>query len=195
MSVLVDEALERAGLAHIGEARRAGDLARVRAAADDLAKADLLALGALADRVRSEEVGDVVRVYANAAGDLGADVVMVAAQADGLSLLRAVAIARITGPRAARVRVDWTACGMELAQVAIGFGANELVGRIANKRGLELADDAMATSAKKSKALPAQLVKKRELAGIIRRSGRVPELIDAAGRVEAFEETAMAGEA
>jgi 2-iminoacetate synthase ThiH len=134
-------------------------------------------------------------VYANAAGDLGADVVMVAAQADGLSLLRAVAIARITGPRAARVRVDWTACGMELAQVAIGFGANELVGRIANKRGLELADDAMATSAKKSKALPAQLVKKRELAGIIRRSGRVPELIDAAGRVEAFEETAMAGEA
>ena len=34
----------------------------------------------------------------------------------------------ITGPRGARVRVDWTRCGLELAQVALGFGADELVG-------------------------------------------------------------------
>jgi len=184
MSALVDKAIAAAGLDAIGEARRAGDLAQVRAASAQLKGADLLALGALADRVRSEEVGDVVRVYANVPPAEGAEVVVVPPQTDGLSFLRAVAIARITGPRAARVRVDWTACGLEIAQVALGFGASELVGRIANKRGLALADDAMATSAKKSQALPAQLVKKRELAAIIRRSGRVPEMIDAGGRVE-----------
>jgi 2-iminoacetate synthase ThiH len=195
MSAIVDKAIASAGLAAVGEARRAGDLASVRAARTELHAADLLALGALADRVRDEEVGDVVRVYANSTVDEADDVVHVAKEADGLSFLRAVAVARITGPRAARVRVDWTACGMELAQVALGFGASELVGRIANKRGLLLADDAMATSAKKSQALPAQLVKKRELAGFIRRSGRRAEFIDDAGRIEAFEETAaMAGE-
>ncbi len=193
MSALVDKALAGSGLTAVGESRRAGDLAKVRASVDELRNADLLALGALADRVRDEEVGDVVRVYANAPVDVADDVVHVEKQADGLSFLRAVAVARITGPRAARVRVDWTSCGLELAQVALGFGASELVGRIANKRGLVLADDAMATSAKKSQALPAQLVKKRELAGFIRRSGRRAEFVDAAGNVstlEAGEETA-----
>ncbi len=194
MSALVDKALAAAGLFTVGESRRAGDLAKVRASANELRSADLLALGALADRVREEEVGDVVRVYANAPADDADDVVHVAKADDGLSFLRAVAVARITGPRAARVRVDWTACGLELAQVALGFGASELVGRIANKRGLLLADDAMATSAKKSQALPAQLVKKRELAGFIRRSGRRAEFVDAAGRVETLEETPMMAE-
>jgi 2-iminoacetate synthase ThiH len=192
MSALVDKAIAVAGLDAIGDARRAGDLDRVRAAGAELRGADLLALGALADRVRAEEAGDVVRVYANAPPRDGADVVVVAPQADGLAFLREVAVARITGPRAARVRVDWTAVGIEIAQVALGFGASELVGRIANKRGLALADDAMATSAKKSQALSAQLVKKREIAAFIRRSGRVPELIDSTGRVESVE--AHAGE-
>jgi 2-iminoacetate synthase ThiH len=192
MSALVEKAIAAAGLDAIGEARRAGDFERVRDAAGTLRTADLLALGALADRVRAEEAGDVVRVYANAPPRDGTDVVAVAPQADGLAFLREVAVARITGPRAARVRVDWTLAGIEIAQVALGFGASELVGRIANKRGLVLAEDAMATSAKKSQALPAQLVKKREIAALIRRSGRIPELIDSAGRVESIEPHAEA---
>jgi 2-iminoacetate synthase ThiH len=173
---LVDRALAEAGLTDIAHARRSGDLASVRAEIPRLEAADLLALGALADRVRSDEVGDVVRVYANAVPDDAADVVHFQ-RAEGLALLRQVAIARITGPRAARVRVDWTAIGLELAQVALGFGASELVGTIASKRGLPLAPDAMTGVAKRSEMQPAQVVKKREIAGFIERSGRRPVFV------------------
>ena len=62
-SVLVNEAITRAGLSDLARARKAGDLEGVRRAAGVLRGADLLALGALADEVRSDEVGDVVHVY------------------------------------------------------------------------------------------------------------------------------------
>ena len=184
---IVDRALALAGLDAVASARRAGDLASVRAELARLETADLLALGALADRVRSDEVGDVVRVYANATPEGAADVVHVE-HAEGLALLRQVAIARITGPRAARVRVDWTAIGLELAQVALGFGASELVGTIASKRGLPLAADAMSGVAKRSQMQPAQLVKKREIAGFIERSGRTPVFVGEGGALERLDE-------
>ncbi len=82
-----------------------------------------------------------------------------------------VAIARIVGPRAADVRVDWSEIGIELAQVALGFGANELVGPIANKRGLAIADDAT-KKVKGEGMVSLQAMKQRELAGLVRRSGR-----------------------
>jgi hypothetical protein len=178
VSALVDRALEAAGLAGVLAARRAGatdesHLARLRSA-------DLLALGALADRVRAEEVGDEVRIYLGDPDDDERVVVVPAAGTDptGLELLREVAIARVTGPRAARVRVDFVRCGLELAQVTLGFGANELLGRVASKRGLPLAEGALLGVGKRSALLPAEIVKRRELAGFVERAGRSPRFVE-----------------
>jgi len=175
MSALIEGAIDRAGLSDVLEARRAGPVdptvvARLRGA-------DLLALGALADRVRAEEVGDDVAIFTGPTGD-DAGVVVIPGEGrelTGLELLREVAVARVTGPRGLRVRVDWTRCGLELAQVALGFGASELAGRIANKRGLPMAEDEkLGVVGKKSRLEAADTVKRRELDGFVRRAGRTP---------------------
>jgi len=122
----------------------------------------------------------VVRVYANVRPDLSDRAVEVhrtaAGEGAGIAFLRAVAVARITGPRAAEVRVDWSEVGIELAQVALGFGASELVGPIANKRGLAIADDAT-KKVKGEGMVSLQAMKQRELAGLVRRSGRTVAII------------------
>jgi hypothetical protein len=179
VSVLVDRALDAAGLTHVLSARRAGREIDVRAAG--LRDADLLALGALADRIRAEEAGNEVRIYLCEPPDDDERVVVVpdeASDVTGLELLREVAIARISGPRCARVRVDWARCGLELAQVALGFGADELVGRVVNKRGLPLADGELLGVGKRSALLPAEVVKRNELAGFVVRAGRSPLFVD-----------------
>ena len=188
MSSLVVDAIARAGLADVAFARNTGDLERVRAQRDALSKADLLALGALADRVRQDEVGDVVRIFTNVKPDDGDDVVDMHAGgpdqtgrgAVGIEFLRAVAVARITGPRAAKVRVDWSKTGLELAQVALGFGASELVGPIASKRGLLIADDAQ-KKVKGEGMVSLQSMKQREIAALVRRSGRRAVIVSARG--------------
>jgi 2-iminoacetate synthase ThiH len=174
MSALVDGAIGRAGLAPVLEARRAGALNAEQV--EMLRRADLLVLGALADRVRADEVGDEVRIFTSPpSGDDGACVVPAEGrELNGLELLREVAMARLTGPRGVRVRVDWSRCGLEIAQVALGFGANELVGRIANKRGLPLAEGEVLGVGKRSRMELAELVKRRELEGFVRRAGRTP---------------------
>jgi hypothetical protein len=175
VSALVDRAIDAAGLAGVLAARHAGDVGDGDVAR--LRRADLLALGALADRVRAEEVGDEVRIYTSGdAADGDAAVLPSASGAlTGLELLREVAIARITRPRGAPVRVDWTRCGLELAQVALGFGANELAGRIANKRGLPMAEgETLGVLGKKSRQEAAEIVKRKELEGFVRRAGRTP---------------------
>jgi hypothetical protein len=175
MSALAQEAIVREGLWPLLEARRAGDVETVRSMAPALDGADLLAVGALADVVREEEAGDLVRVYTNVRPAPSETAIEVhregAGDGAGMQLLRAVAIARITGPRASEVRVDWSEIGIELAQVALGFGANELVGPIANKRGLAIADDAT-KKVKGAGMVSVQAMKQRELAGLVRRSGR-----------------------
>jgi len=175
VSTLAELAIVREGLWPVLEARRIGDLEAVRGMVTSLEKADLLAVGALADVVRAEEAGDVVRVYANVRPEPSERAVDVrrtgAGEGAGMQFLRAVAIARITGPRAAEVRVDWAEVGIELAQVALGFGASELVGPIATKRGLAIADDAT-KKVKGEGMVSLQAMKQRELAGLVRRSGR-----------------------
>ncbi|MGH7440428.1 MAG: hypothetical protein ACRENE_32460 [Polyangiaceae bacterium] len=176
MSAIVDAAIAGAGLSELLEARRAG-----RSSADDVAllrRVDLLALGACADRVRAEEVGPevVIRTYGD---DDGAELPGHRFPADGaeltgLELLREVAIARVTGAPGARIAVDWTACGLELAQVALGFGADELRGRIADKRGLPFADGELLGVGKKSRLEPAAIAKEKEIAGFVVRAGRTP---------------------
>ena len=176
MSALVDGVIAEAGLGDVLEARRAGRLTAEQAGR--LQSCDLLVLGALADRVRADEVGDPVRIYTAGAGDDDDDRVVLlpreGQEPTGLDLLREVAVARIAGPRAARVRVDWTRCGLELAQVALGFGASELVGRIASKRGLPLAEGEKLGVGKKSRLELASTVKRQELEGFVRRAGRTP---------------------
>jgi 2-iminoacetate synthase ThiH len=177
MSALVDRAIAEAGLLEILDARRAGDLARVSALAPLLRTADLLAVGALADRIRADEVGDRVGVFAGVA-DEARDVLSIGADeavpGEGRAdVLRRVACARVVGPRAARVRVDWASTGIELAQVALGFGANELAGPVLDRRGLPILSD----STKKVKGaglVSSQLLKKKELSVLVRMAGRVP---------------------
>ena len=178
MSALVDRAIRESSLDDVLGARRSGALTPEQV--DRLRRSDLLVLGALADRVRAEEVGDVVRIHVDGPPEPGADVVALPRPGQdltGLELLREVAMARIAGPRAACVRVDWTRCGLELAQIAMGFGANELVGHIASKRGLPLAEGEKLGVGKKSRLEAADVVKRKELEGFVRRAGRTPSFV------------------
>jgi hypothetical protein len=197
MSALVDRAIESAGLGDLLAARRR-DARLPDDLAARLASSDLLALGALADCVRREEVGDEVRVYTGEAPAEGASALIVISAGEGeptgLDLLRRVAVARVIGPRGVSVRVDWASCGLELAQITLGFGANELCGRIANKRGLPIAPGELAGVGKKSQRELADLVKRKELAGYVKRAGRVPVFIDALGVRESTDARALAQE-
>ncbi len=188
MSALVDRAIAAAGLSSVLASRRAGTVGEADVAV--LRAADLLALGALADRVRSDEVGDTVRIYAPPPERNGGALVLPQEGGDltGLDLLREIAVARVTGPPAARIRIDWTRSGLELAQVGLGFGANELTGHIASKRGLPFADGELTGVGKRSRMQPAQVVKKRELAGFVRRTGRIPVFVHPDGSVETVDE-------
>ncbi len=169
MTPLVERVLLREGLLEVLEARRAG-VSIGPALERRLRDADLLALGALADLVRRDEVGDVVRLH------IGGAQMSDALRATGLELLRDVAALRLTGPHAARVCVDFGATGLEIAQVALGFGASELQGPIANRRGLPIADDAQKKV--KGKGMVAlKAIKQEELATIIRRAGREPSFV------------------
>jgi hypothetical protein len=142
MSTLVDDLLGAHALHLVDAARARGDYEDVWGALPLLRSADILAVGALADRIRAREIGDDVRLFVD--GPPRAEAI-VCASAPGLELLREVAIARITGPRGAHVRLDWNEVGLEIAMVALGFGADELTGRLRpprTKKGLPVANGA-----------------------------------------------------
>jgi len=166
MTPLVERALLREGLLDVLEARRTGaDLGGFEKRLQDV---DLLALGALADLVRREEVGPVVHIHLDKTPED-------AISARGLDVLRRAAIARVLGPRGARVCVDFGASGLEMAQVALGFGANELAGPIANRRGLPIAEDAQKKV--KGKGMVAlRALQQEELLTLVRRAKREPVL-------------------
>ncbi len=191
MSPLVERALERAGLLAFARARLAGDAtpSHVKAVEDRLLAADLLALGALADAVRAHAVGDLVRIHAD--HDPAVAWVRGGPRAHaraGLSLLRQVAILRIELPDAARVGVNYNELGLELAQVALGFGASELGGQLANKRGLPIADDA-SKRVKGRGQVSAQQLQREELATMLGYVGR-RVVFEAEGRAsETLDET------
>jgi hypothetical protein len=192
VSALVQSAIEAAGLGDVLAARPAGQLSEAHAAR--LRVADLLALGALADRVRAQECGPEVVIF-TAEPPVGERPLVVLPnrgnELTGLELLREVAVARVCGPLRASVRVDWAVCGLELAQVALGFGANELLGRIANKRGLPLGDGELLGVGKKSRHELAEVVKRRELAELVRRAGRVPIFVGPDGTRESAQATSI----
>ncbi len=164
MTPLVERALLREGLLDVLEARRTG--ADLRGFERRLQDVDLLALGALADIVRRDEVGSVVHIRLD-------EMPEGAISARGLDVLRATAIARVLGPRGARVCVDFGASGLEIAQVALGFGANELAGPIANRRGLPIAEDAQKKV--KGKGMVAlRALQQEEILTLVRRAKREP---------------------
>lgn len=180
----IDELLAKEGLTPVLTARRAGE--STASFAEKLATADILVLGALADLVRAEEVGGDVRITLRPDAedaDAGAATVRVHVRdvepaARGLALLRDVAVARLTAPRGARVVVDWTESGLELAEVALSFGASALSGPIVSKRGLPIAED-KTKKVKGQGMVSVASLKQKELAEIIRRTGRTPVWVDA----------------
>jgi 2-iminoacetate synthase ThiH len=198
MSELIDRTIEVAGLGDLIEARRAGGLSAEQLAR--LRSADLLVLGALADRVRADEVGAEVTIYTAEPPVDGLPRVTFPApgapgeSVTGLELLREVAVARVAGAPRLRIRVDWAVCGLEIAQVALGFGADELVGRIANKRGLPLGEGELLGVGKKSRHEAADLVKRKELSELVRRAGRVPSFAGGNGVREGSAEAPRAME-
>jgi 2-iminoacetate synthase ThiH len=190
-------AIEEAGLSLVLAQRRRGAIAEA-SSLDLLRRADLLALGALADLIRSEEVGDEVRLYVPPPTAPEDDVVTLPLEGrelTGLELLREVAVARATGPRLARVRVDWTRCGLELAQVALGFGANELAGHLSTKVGALIAEGDLTGVGKKSRHQLATVAKKQELGAFVRRAARVPVFVLPDGTRESIAEAPQVQEA
>lgn len=193
MSRFVEEAIAKAGLAPVLAARRSGDLETVRTTLTSWGAADLLALGAAADIVRAEDVGDVVRIHGAgphgphgphagraerepAAGD--ADVQWVdTADASELDFLRAVAVARIASRKGARIGVDWSVRGMELAQVALGFGASDMRGPVQRKSGLVILEGEK-LKLKGQGMVELSTIKKQEIGALVTHAGRLPVFVD-----------------
>jgi hypothetical protein len=173
----IDRAIENAGLGDVVQARRDGDLSRARLAVEVAGTIDLLVLGALADSVRALENGDVVRVHETADGAVRWVRALEAEPPSELELLRLVALARITGEIGAAIGVDWGRHGLELAQVALGFGATDLTGPITRKSGLVILDDDK-RRVKGEGMVAASALKRREIAALVRNAGRTCEFVE-----------------
>ena len=179
MTRFVEEAITKAGLLPVLAARRSGDLETVRTTLTSWGAADLLALGAVADSVRTEDVGEVVRIFPNGHHETDVTWVDASVYSSELEFLRAVAVARIAGARAggARIGVDWSKCGMELAQVALGFGASDLRGPITRKSGLPIYADEK-TKVKGQGMVELSSIKRQEIAALVTHAGRLPVFVD-----------------
>jgi hypothetical protein len=163
---MILQSIRRAGLGDILDARLSGDMDAVRAGVDTWRGKDLMALGALADLLRAKEIGSTVKVHVGA-------VVPAAIAGKGLALLRDVAVARILASPGAAVIVDARAAGLELAQVALGFGGSELVLSLTNKRGLPIAEDAL-KKVKGQGMVPLVELQKREIERVLVGARRSP---------------------
>lgn len=173
MTRFVEQAITRAGLLPVLTARRAGDVEAVRANVSTWQGQDLLALGALADLIREEEEGVEVRIHDGAKGD---GVMWVSSGGSELDVLRAVAVTRITAPAGARVGIDWGRYGLELSQVALGFGATDLRGPITRKSGLPILDE----ETKKVKGqgmVDLKDLQRQEIAALVTYAGRQPVFV------------------
>ncbi len=168
-SKLVSELVERAGLASLLAMRERGDVPAGEVMDELVERADVLALGAAADAARRHECGDEARIFVPAAPAASNEVVVVGtgAVSGGTALLRHVARERLLGPIGRRIVVDFGALGLEIAQVALSFGATDLAGPIASRRGLPMLD----TDDQK------KLVKRREIAGFVERAGFRPVFV------------------
>ena len=148
----IDTVAERA---LTGEGLGPADLDRLRGA-------DVLILAGLADAVREAHRGDEVRVAAGGAPASDGRLVEVkhdsARDLTGQQLLIEVALTRLSTPANVAVGVSYESIGLELAQVALLFGADALWGDLSGRKTLPLLDN------------PRQ--RQGELEGLIQRAGR-----------------------
>jgi 2-iminoacetate synthase ThiH len=179
-SKLVARALETSGLDTILRSREQGHPQAGEAVLELLSRADILALGAAADQSRRRECSADTFIYIpSAPTSIPAPITIDAREPlRGTALLRKIATLRLTGEIGARIVVDWAAVGLEIAQIALSFGATDLAGPIASRRGLPMVDS---DDQKK-------LVKRREIAGYVERAGFKPVFVatDDASRASSF---------
>jgi len=161
MGRVLSRALEAAGLAEL-QARVASGAALTPEEVSKLRDVDLLLVAGLADSMRAHARGDDVRIL-NSLAPNQADALVFergpsAAGATGAELLREIALLRLSTPPELGVAVSLEALGLELAQTALLFGADSLIGDLGSARTLPLLDGAVA--------------RRRELEGLVARSGR-----------------------
>jgi hypothetical protein len=149
-----------------------GDFAGLPALAPLLVGQDILVLGTLADALRRAHLGETVRAHTSSKTLAPADLFVQA----GSDVLRDVAIGRILRPPTSRVAVDLATVGPTLAQVALTFGATDLVGFLVNKRGLPLAVDGT-RRVKGEGNVPLATLKERELLRVLTVAGRPAEFV------------------
>jgi hypothetical protein len=168
-SSLVARLLEREGLRPVLDLRERGVVPAAADVADLFARSEILALGAAADVARRRELADETRIHVPTAPSPADDVVIVgpSAPARGTALLRHIASLRLGGPIGLRIVVDFGALGLEVAQVALSFGASDLAGPIASRRGLPLVD----------RDDQKKLVKRLQIAGYVERAGFRPVFV------------------
>jgi 2-iminoacetate synthase ThiH len=163
-------AIERARLTDVAERALTGkglgaaDLVRLK-------KADVLVVAGIADAVRAKHRGHEVLVLSTDAAQHEAGIVALDLDADlavgptGQDLLVQIAMARLATPCKQGIAVSCEQIGLELAQTALVFGADALIGDlVASKKTLPLLDGKEA--------------RKAELMGLIQRSGRTARFLD-----------------
>jgi 2-iminoacetate synthase ThiH len=171
MGGILDRAFAQAGLGDLVERALHGkglgdaDLSRMRGA-------DVLLLAGLADAVRQRFHGDEVRVLSSEAACRDPELLRVALDGGGSGggqdgvedgktgqeLLAQVALARLATPGKKSVGIGVEQIGLQLAQVALAFGANVLLCELQSQRTLPLLDGPVARRA--------------EIGGLIARTGR-----------------------
>jgi 2-iminoacetate synthase ThiH len=172
MAGIFDRALEQAGLTRLAE-RALSDAELTRQELAALRGADVLLLAGLADAVRTRFHGDEVRVLSSEQARRDADLSRLAIDAEvagatGQELLVEVAMARLATPARKSVAVSVEQLGLQLAQVALTFGADVLICDLSNPRTLPLLDGPAA--------------RRTEVAGLIARAGRRVRWVDAEPR-------------
>ena len=181
MSRFVEESIVAAGLGPVLAAHRSGDREALGAAMAPVRAADLMVLGALADLVRSEDTGETVYVHERygRGGPSLSEVTWIQSETgvSELDVLRAVATARMNATKGARIGIDWSQCGIELAQVALGFGATDLQGPMMRKSGLPIYEDET-QKVKGQGMVELRSIRRREIAALVMHAGRVPVFVD-----------------
>src|SRR5262249_2686214 len=115
----------------------------------------------------------------------------IAKGATELELLRAVALARIASPIGGRIGVDWGESGLEVAQVALGFGATDLTGPITRKSGPLISQADLRNGKGEGKGSSAAL-KRGEIAALVRNAGRECEFSEVLSSSSSESEVAHA---
>ncbi|MFI5301814.1 MAG: hypothetical protein ACHREM_27305 [Polyangiales bacterium] len=198
-SSLTDRALSRAGLADVLVARL--DATRADAARSELEsvidRCDALLLGAMADRVRGVERGDAVRIYLDSPIGIDTSSFRFVAPSwrptdGGLAFVRAVAAARLLSPSGVSLVVDVARVGIQLAQLALAWGADAWIVKL-DALTIQVAEDEEDHDAQALVALgkgPAiddaerAILKERELAGLVRQARRHPRIVERRGVAE-----------